>query len=445
MYKNKKVLVLGMGKSGIAAANLLFTLGAKVIISDSKSKKELEPNIIKLKSNEIEIVTDRHNEKLLKNVDLIIISPGINPNLQIVKLADIEKIEIISEIELAYKICPTKKIIAISGTNGKTTTTTLIGEVLKENFKKVVTCGNIGMPFCEIVTDLKEEDIVVLEVSSFQLERINNFRPYISVLLNITEDHLDRYEKMDDYVKAKSLLFKNQTKEDFAILNFNDPFIKKMKIEATKYFFSSYPITLPAGFVNKDRLILSVNKTIELCKIDELNLKGMHNLENILAASLVAKILNVNEEKIRKSIKEFKGLPHRIEIIREINGVLFVNDSKGTNVDAVVKALDSFSQPVILLMGGFDKKSDFSPIIPYFNKNIKTVVLFGQAKEKIKNSFKNITKIIETDTLKDAVLKAYSISSNGDCIILSPGCASFDMFTDYKQRGEVFRQIVKEL
>lgn len=448
MFKNKKVLVLGLGKSGIAASNLLVNLGSEVTISDIKSFKELENEVKNIKNNKIKIALNGHRNSLLKNIDLIVISPGISLDIPIIKKAKEKHIKIISEIELAYIICPTEKIIAISGTNGKTTTVELVSKILKETKYSHTICGNIGIPFSSEVLKLRKNDLVVVEISSFQLETIENFKPAIACLLNITPDHLDRYKKMNNYIKTKSYLFKNQDEQNIAILNFNDTIIQKLKnkIKAKKFYFSNQPFNdEKGGYILQNQLILSFNKKKEIiCELDETKLIGMHNLENILTASIIAKILNINLSTVRKVIKNFKGLPHRLEIVRK-NHILFVNDSKATNIDAVIKAIGSFSQPLILIMGGLAKGGDFNKLKPFLDKKIKAIVAIGKAKEQIKATFKDNCKVIISNFLEEAVFKAYSLSSCGDCILLSPGCSSFDMFSDYKKRGEMFKKAVSKL
>jgi len=414
-----KVSVIGLGKSGIASCQLLKNKGANVFASDNS---EIDKKILKeLKTLDIEFETARHTEKCFEGKDFIITSPGIS--LSSFPLAEARKksIPIYGEIELGFWFIDTP-IVAVTGTNGKTTTVTLLGEMLKAIGKKVTICGNIGLPLCRVALENRKSDIIVMEVSSFQLETIRDFRPRVAVLLNITPNHLDRYSgNISDYTQAKANLFKNQGEGDFAILNGDDDRVRKVSIprHAKKIYFSSstQPLKLP----------------------------GRHNLFNASAACSVISCLFPEERGWVNTLTQFRGLPHRIERIKKIKDVTFINDSKATSVDATIKAIDSLSGDIILIAGGRDKDSPFELLRGPVSNKVKRLILFGESKEKMARILCNSTQILMAATLREAVLSAFREAVSGDYVLLSPACASFDMFKDFEERGEKFREIVQAL
>jgi UDP-N-acetylmuramoylalanine--D-glutamate ligase len=411
-FKGKKILVVGLGRSGRASSSLLLNLGAKVFITEKDINEKLKEIALQFKSKGVEVELGRHTKDFLKGKDLVVLSPGVDDRNLIVEEAERMGIPIISEIELAFMVCPAK-IIAVSGTNGKTTVTSLIGRCLEEANKTVYVCGNIGIPFSSLVLQMKKDDFVSLEVSSFQLERIVNFKPYISVLLNFSPDHLDRYRNLEEYLEAKKRLFLNQDSQDFAVLNYDDPYIREIaKIVKAKVVF----------FRNNDRIN-----------------------QNFSAVEKVAQILGIDKEKIDNVFSNFKGIEHRLEYIGEFKGRIFINDSKATNVESTIWALDNLNPPIILIAGGRNKGLNFEKIKGKILEKVKLMVLIGESKEILRKEFKDIVKIKEADSLKEAVEIAFNQSHPKDTILLSPMCASFDMFANYEERGNVFKQIVKDL
>ena len=445
--KNKKVLVFGLGRSGVSAARLLCSKGAFVTVTDAKGREALKGSLSHLRGLEINIEVGGHRIESLLSADLIVLSPGVPPTIEPLKKAKDRGVRIICELELASRFVDAP-IIGVTGTNGKSTTTILIGEILKKGGKDVFVGGNLGTPLCEAVFQKKRRDFVVSEVSSFQLEAIEEFRPHVGLLLNITPDHLDRYTSMKEYIEAKKRLFENQTKEDFAILNADDPYIAAMaaRIRSKVFFFSRRRI-LSEGIYTKRDLIFSrvFDKEVEICHVDDLGIKGVHNLENALASIGVAAICEIDTHDICQVLKDFQGLEHRLELVEVINGVKYVNDSKGTNVGAVIKSLEGFSDPIILIAGGLDKGSYFTPLAGLVKKKVKTLILLGKARDKIYKALGDLTETVFAESMEEAVNKAYGIAKEGDVVLLSPACASFDMFKDYEDRGRVFKEAVRRL
>jgi UDP-N-acetylmuramoylalanine--D-glutamate ligase len=441
--KGKRVLVVGMGRAGVAAAKLLEIKGARVTITDKKEKEELRETYRELEGRRMGIETTGHPLELLENTELIVASPGVSPNIPLLERAKEKKIPIIGELELASSFLKAP-LIAVTGTNGKTTTTTLIGKILKEEGKRVVVAGNIGHPLSSCVNGNYE--LIVSEVSSFQLERIETFHPLISILLNIAPDHLDRYRDLNKYIGAKKRIFMNQGKSDFAVLNRNDSCCRTLSIEAKKIFFSQEEEIEEGVYLKKGRIMANLSGRLQgIIQREEIKIKGSHNLENALAAIATCLILKVKVDNIRKVLREFKGIPHRMEFVREIKGVRFINDSKATNVDSVMKSLASFPGPIILIAGGRDKGLDYSPLRPLVKERVKALILLGEAKEKIAQAFSSCKKIKMAVDMKEAVDIAFGLAEEGDCVLLSPACSSYDMFQDFQERGEAFKEAVREL
>ncbi len=413
--KDKTVAIIGFNRSGQHAARLASRLGARVKVSDNSSDPGPKSDFEKLNLNNAAAEFGKHSENFIREGNLVILSPGVRLNSEPVLWAKQKHIPVISEIELAFRVCPAP-IVAVTGTNGKTTVTTLIGEILKLTGKKVFVCGNIGTPFSKFALNIKPDDIVVLEVSSFQLEAIDKFRPYVAVFLNFSQNHLDRHADMPEYLTAKKRIFMNQSKEDYAVLNYADKIARGFAKE----------IKAKAVFFNK--------------KED----KAITN-PNYLAALAVGKIFGLDRASCKKVLKNFRGVEHRMEFVRNIKGVDFVNDSKATTVDAAVWALKNINKPIIMIAGGRDKASDFTKIRKLVKNKIREMVLIGEATQKLKEAFFKTVKVKEARTLQEAVNSAFKDARKGNCILLCPMCASFDMFKDFEHRGRVFKKIVHKL
>lgn len=454
--KGKKVTVAGLARSGMAAAFLLKRQGAEVYATDAGDSDALRRNAILLKEAGIEVETGVHSRGFIAGKDLIVVSPAVPEDSVIFKWAREEGVPVIGEIELGY-LCCEAPIIAVTGTNGKSTTTTLIGEILRVAGKDAVVCGNIGNPFCGELHRLKKDSIAVIEVSSFQLESIKSFKPFVSVVLNVSQNHFDRHPDPASYIAAKSRILENQESDDWAVLNYDDPAVRELgkKTNAKVIFFSRLGNTvspvrkmnfsngLSAGCYEDGSLFVFEGKhKCFVSRESELKIKGPHNIENILACISVASVFNISADKIRRALTGFKGLEHRFELVAAIGGIDFINDSKATTVLAVKMALESCDKPVILIAGGHDKGSDFKVLRSVISSKVKKVVLIGEAKEKIRRHLNGTVPFIEADSMEDAVKKAYLSSSPGDCVLLSPMCASFDMFRDFEERGKVFKEAV---
>lgn len=408
-FKNKRVTVVGLARSGLACANLLYDLGAEVSVTDNQDNDYTRANAAQLKSKNIKFETGKHSQEFIKDKDTIVVSPGIPDTSLPLVLARQYKIPVISEIELAWGLCPAT-VIAVTGSNGKSTVTTLIGKILEAGGKNVFVCGNIGNPFCGEVQKMQADDFVSLEVSSFQLEKIRDFKPKISVILNFSRNHLDRHKDMQEYLKAKKRIFMNQDESDFLVLNYDDPVIKGLSKEtkAMVVYFSQAPDLNP----------------------------------NQAAVLAVGAILGINKELCFKVFREFKGLEHRLEHVTQIRNITFINDSKSTNVDSTIWALKNIPQPLFLIAGGRHKGVDYSVALDLIREKVKGVILIGEAKEKIKDALRGFTPVYEFATLEEAVSLAFSKAKSGDCVLLSPMCSSFDMFTDYEDRGRAFKKAV---
>ena len=480
-FKNKRILILGLARSGIGAANLLSYMGCKIIISDHKDKEELR-ELLTIIPSDAELHLGGHPLSLLDDLDLIVLSPGIPLTIPFLKEAQNRNIKIVSEIEIAFKAIQYLKenlsfvdfiFLSVTGTNGKSTTTTLLYEFLKASNFNTIIAGNIGNSLSSEILNIfinnhnyygTDNFLIVTELSSFQLETMYEFEPYGSTILNITPDHLDRYEDMDEYIKAKCRIFQRQSMEDFLILNADDPYTKNIiemlpNQNRPHLFFFSRKKPVEGAFIENGvikfnlpfeklkTLKLMIDRQIHDLEITEKDflIKGVHNIENIMASTLMAILSGCKRKAIEKVLKTFKGLEHRLEFVKEIDEVQYINDSKGTNIGAVMKSLESFSTPVILIAGGRDKGSDFRTLIPYIKNRVKAVILIGEASGKIAEALDCVSEIHFADTLKNAVHKAKALSSKGDTVLLSPGCASFDMFKDFEDRGRQFKELVNNL
>ncbi len=445
-FKNKNVLVVGIALTGIAASNLLARNKALVMAVDDKHEADLKKNLAKL-DNSVRVQTGGIKIDNVRDFDLIVVSPGINMRNPLLKKAINENIPIWSEIELASRFID-KPIIAITGTNGKTTTTTMIGNILKNSGENIFVGGNIGFPVSDIADQASQYSYIVLEVSSFQLEWIHQFKPFISVILNITEDHLDRHLNFQEYVSLKKRIFQKQTENDYLILNSDDPVTASIEPENKihKLLFSRVREVEEGVFLRKDKIVIRLNGDEKVVgPVNKLKEKGIHNLENGLVSAMLGALCKVKLESITDSLSHFCGIEHRMEFVREIKGVRFINDSKGTNVGATMKSLESFDCPIILIAGGKDKEGDYRPLCELIKRKVKFSILIGTSKTKIRLTLKDYNNVDDAVTLKEAVMKAFSKARAGDVILLSPACSSFDMFKNYEERGDVFKKVVLNL
>ena len=443
---DKKVLVVGMARTGIATAKFLAAKGARVTTTEMKPEEEMKEAVEELKGMKLSTEWGGHRTETFLRQDLIVVSPGVDLSIDPIQKVIRHGVRVISEIELACHFIHVP-IIAITGTNGKTTTTLLIGEMLKEDGRKVGVGGNVGEPLILFADGRDRWDVLVAEISSFQLEAIEDFRPRISVLLNITEDHLDRYRSYDEYIEAKVRIFANQNSGDLAVLNRDDPVVMRFreKVKAKRFFFSLKEKLNEGVFSDGQTISLKLGKKREQYSLAKASLKGIHNVENMMAAVATARSYGCSKKAIQAVLDRFKGLEHRVEFVREIEGVRYYNDSKGTNVGSVVKSLQSFSEPVTLIAGGKDKNGDLSPLGEWVQKRVKHLVLIGEAKERMGRELGGLTDTVMAETMEEAVLLARQKARPGEVVLLSPACSSFDMFKDYKERGKVFKEAVKRL
>jgi len=445
--KDKPVLVVGLGKSGVASAQFLQARGAKVTVSDSKSPEQLANEIPALLDRGIAVETGGHGERTFRGQDLIVVSPGVPADSAPLLQARLQGVPIIGEIELAAQFLQ-GRIVAITGSNGKTTTTTLTGEILAASGFPVAVGGNIGTPAISLVDQTTPRSFVVLEVSSFQLETIQTFRPFISAILNITPDHLDRHRTLEAYVDAKARIFENQNATDFCVLNADDAAANALTSRAKcPVLHFSRRTEVPAGvFVRQGKVFFRNGETErEILPVEEITLQGAHNLENVLAAVCIASLAGCPANKIRQAVHAFKAVEHRLEFVAEIAGVRYFNDSKATNVDATIKALESFPANIHLILGGKDKGSDYSVLNPLLRERVKQVYTIGAAAEKIASQIGQAAPIDPSGTLENALRRASAAAKPGDIVLLAPACASFDQFQSYEHRGRVFKELVRAL
>jgi UDP-N-acetylmuramoylalanine--D-glutamate ligase len=445
--KNKRVLVVGLGRSGAASAIFLQEHGAKVIVSDSKSEAQLQGDVPALLDRGISIETGTHGERTFRDQDLIVVSPGVPSDQPQLQHARTLGIPVIGEVELAFRFLQ-GKVLAITGSNGKTTTTTLVGEILGKSGRKTLVGGNIGTPVISLAGQSTPDSQMVLEISSFQLESIQMFRPWIAAILNITPDHLDRHHTFQAYVDAKARIFENQQASDLAVLNADDPTCVglKDKVKSPLLWFSRRQPVESGAFVKGDeiRFRQSGREQAVLSRAD-IQLKGEHNLENVLAAVAMTMVAGCAPQQVRQAVKEFRAVEHRLELVTTIQGVTFYNDSKATNVDATVKALESFPGSIHLILGGKDKGSDYSVLNPLLRERVKRVYLIGAAADKIASQVQSSTALIRSGILERAVRQAFDAAQPGDVVLLAPACASFDQFENYEHRGRVFKELVQSL
>ncbi|MBC8590713.1 UDP-N-acetylmuramoyl-L-alanine--D-glutamate ligase [Wansuia hejianensis] len=446
---NKEVLVIGLGISGITTIKAIHKLGANISISDTKQESELREVLDSIKDIPLEKYLGTENVNLDK-FDLIIKSPGIPPTSKLIKEATKKDIKIITDMELGYLLSPTKNLIAITGTNGKTTTTTLTGEILKKANHNTFVVGNIGVGILDKIIDCKREDVFVIEASSFQLENTIKFKPKVSVILNLSPDHLDWHGSYDNYIESKKKVFRNQDKDDYVVLNYDDSLIRtfQKEIQANIIWFSVNQPLDNGIYLDGDNICISCRGTKhKLLSRKKLKLLGKHNLENILASIGIGYAIGIDTEIIKKTICNFKGVEHRLEYVLDKNQRRFYNDSKGTNVEASIKAIEAIEGPIILIAGGYDKDVEFDELIKNFNNKVKYLILLGQTKEKIKESAVKygFMKNYFVKDMKEAVKVAYDLSEKGDNILLSPACASWGMYKNFEVRGRAFKEAVYDL
>ena len=450
-FEGKKVLVCGMARSGVSAAQCLYELGARVTISDSKAEEKLAEALQPLEGMDIRrCLGDQAQPADLESYDLAVTSPGIPMQAPILRAVQAAGVPLIGELELGAQVSRAP-LYAVTGTNGKTTPTTLIGEIFRNLGKTTYVVGNIGYPFTACALQCGEEDVAVAEVSSFQLETITTFHPHIAVMCNITEDHLNRHGTMEEYIRVKERIFENMGQGDYAVLNLDDPIVRGMaeRIPCAPAFFSRRQEVETGAYLEGEEVVFSLNgHKKRVLRADEIRIPGEHNLENALAATALTMLAGVPAPVVRHTLKTFPGVEHRIETVRTVEGVTYINDSKGTNVDASIRAVRAMKAPTVLLAGGYDKHTDFLPLArEILASKIHTVVVLGDTAEQIERALRAVgfESILHAKTFEEAVLLARSCAREGENVLLSPACASFDMFQDYEERGRVFKEIVSRL
>jgi UDP-N-acetylmuramoylalanine--D-glutamate ligase len=448
-WKGLRVAVIGMGLSGVAAAKVLSQLGAIVTICDQKGSDSLAETIAELARAGVNTVISGYPPITRKETDLVIISPGIPQTIPPIVQAIKEGIPLWSELELASRLAKAS-IIAITGTNGKTTTTALIGQMFKDAGREVRVGGNIGVPLCQLALEAAQSEVLVAEVSSFQLEAIHQFKPRVSIILNITPDHLDRHGSFANYIEAKSRIFHQQSEEDYTILNFDDPNTLSLAARSCgKVIFFSRKEALQEGIcVHDDEVRVRLQgREVGIVPVKDIAIPGSHNLENALAAVGAAWVMGLDASTLAYTLRTFPGVPHRLEFAGEYEGIRFINDSKGTNPDAAIKALEAYQQPIVLIAGGRNKGGEFSYLAEAIKQKVKALVLLGEAASQIEDSVVNagFTNYFRVATFPEAVRKAANLADPGDVVLLSPACASWDMFNNFEERGDIFKKIVAEI
>ncbi|NLD19309.1 MAG: UDP-N-acetylmuramoyl-L-alanine--D-glutamate ligase [Clostridiales bacterium] len=448
--ENKRVLIVGMGNSGKAAAQAMVKLGAHVSVADSKKEEDINPQLITfLKDKSVECYFGRLPQSI-SEFDVIILSPGVPPELDFIQEARAAGAEVIGELEIAYRVGK-GNYVAITGTNGKTTTTTLVGEIYKRAGKKTYVVGNIGVAVISKALMADDDSWLITETSSFQLETIKEFKPAVSAILNLTPDHMDRHKTMERYSAAKADIFKNQTEKEYCIINYDDRECVRMakKCRAKVVPFSRIKQLDFGAFVKEEHIVIKdeAGEGHSICRTDELLIPGSHNLENALAACAIAYFGGIDPEDIAEAVREFKGVEHRIELCGEIDGIKFVNDSKGTNPDAAIKAIEAMKKDIILIAGGYDKGASFDEFVKAFDGKVKALLLLGKTATKIKDTAEKagFTNTIILKDMEACVREAYGMAKAGDVVLLSPACASWDMYSNFEQRGSHFKSCVEGL
>lgn len=449
--RGKNVLLVGLAKTGVSTIKCLDKLGASITVNDIKEESKLKEILDELKSiNNVKYILGSHPESI-DDIELVVVSPGVPLDLPFIHKLKDSKIEIIGEVELAFRISKNPMFVGITGTNGKTTTTSLVGKIFKMDNKDTYVVGNIGNPVIDAVQMADEKSVLVTELSSFQLESIDTFRPKVSAILNITEDHLNRHHTMENYIQAKSRIFKNQQEEDFCILNYDDEIVRDLdkSCNANVVYFSITEKLEKGIYLDEDdNIVIDIDEKIVFINKDELSLPGNHNLENCMAAIGISYVSNVSLDSIKKVVTTFNAVEHRQEFVRELNSVMYVNDSKGTNPDSTIKAVQSYKRPIILIAGGMDKGSNFDELLEIAKQNnVKSLVLLGETAPKIQECAKNkgFKEIYMVNNMKEAVETSSKIAKCNDIVLLSPACASWDMYKSFEERGKDFKDNVNNL
>ncbi|WP_059363131.1 UDP-N-acetylmuramoyl-L-alanine--D-glutamate ligase [Veillonella tobetsuensis] len=448
-YGEKNILVLGAGSSGIGAAWVLAQLHANVVLNDYKPVEFESSTRKKLDDAGVTIITGRQDNSLLNGVDRIVISPGIALSIPIVQEAFNRHIEVVSEVELAYDVCKSP-ILGVTGTNGKTTTTTLLTQVMESTGLPIKVGGNIGDSLSEAAFNMPEGGYLIAELSSYQLETIKSFCPLGAIVLNVTPDHLARHKTMENYAAAKARIFMNQNAENFVVLNDDDPIVAAMKKDVHSKILSisqHHKVECGAYFEGNTCYAVLNGNVIFVIDTEQIHIKGAHNIENILSVIALTYALGVDVERIKRTIENFHGVEHRLERVTTIHDVTFYNDSKATNTDSVVKALDAFDKPVILLAGGHDKMTPLEDFMNVVKKNTKEVIFMGEAAERFESvaTKVGVTNIHRAQSMKEAVELGYKLAEPSDIVLLSPACSSFDWYSCFEERGDDFKKCVKEL
>lgn len=448
--KDKKILIVGMGNSGKAACEAMVELGADVYVQDSKTEDNVDPQLLAfLKENNVTCCFGKVPEDM-SVFDMVIMSPGVPLNLGFIQEAKEKGVEIVGELEIAYRTGH-GNYVAITGTNGKTTTTTLVGEIYKASGRTTYVVGNIGVAVVSKALTAEDDSWMVTECSSFQLETIKDFKPQVSAILNLTPDHLDRHKTMENYGAAKAQVFANQGEGQYCIVNYDDKacFALADDCKAKVVPFSRLEELEFGAFVKDGSIVIKdeAGKLTEICGTEEVKIPGAHNLENALAACAIAYFGGIDADVIAKVLRTFAGVEHRIELCGEVGGVRFVNDSKGTNPDAAIKAIEAMKENIILIAGGYDKNSSFDEFVAAFDGRVKALMLLGKTATKIKEAAENagFTQSIILEDMEACVKEAYRIAKPGDVVLLSPACASWDMYTSFEHRGRHFKDCVKAL
>ncbi len=447
--QGKNIVVLGLARSGMAVSRLLAQKGAQVIVNDQKPEAELA-GISELQALGIQVITGGHPEGLIHaGTDLVVKNPGIPYSSEPVQQALRLGVPVITEVELAadWSAAP---LIGITGSNGKTTTTTLVGLILEEAGKNPIVAGNIGTVLCEKAETARHDQIIVAELSSFQLKGTVHFRPAIGCLLNITPAHLDYHQTWEDYITSKGKLFSNMVDEDIAVLNGDNPGCQEVaqSVRCRKLWFSRQREVEQGSYVKEGFVYFRIGDQEEkIISLDEIGIPGSHNLENVLAATAITKSLGVETPILKKVLSTFMGVEHRLEFVTEVKGVKYYNNSKATNVEATVKALESFRSPIVLIAGGLDRGDEFQELIPLLEQRVKGIVAYGQTKEKFINIGKKagLKQLASVDNVDEAVLQASQMATEGDIVLLSPACASWDMYRSFEERGSIFKESVHKL
>ena len=441
----RNILVVGLARTGLAAANFLAGRGARVSVTDLRAKDELKDQIARLQG-EVRLVLGRHREEDFTGSDMIVLSPGVPSGIPPLVRARERGIPVWSEVELASRFLK-GTLIGVTGTNGKTTTTTLIGEMMAESRRPHVVAGNIGVPLLEKVEDATEETVWVVELSSFQLETTRTLHCRVAVVLNVTPDHLDRHPSFEDYWQAKRRILLNQDETDFAVFNRDEPNSRRMADGAgARAFFFSRLKRCAGAFSRDGEIRIQVDdESHQVMKRGQVRLKGEHNLENVLAAAAASFLVGVDPGAIARACRSFAGVEHRLEWIRDLEGVSFYNDSKATNVESASKAMEALEQPLVAIMGGTNKGSDFRVLRPLVKRKVRHLVLLGEAKDSLLEGLRGTAPVSEASGLEEAVRQAFVEALPGDAVLLAPACASFDMFRNYEERGRAFKELVSRL